>query len=287
MNGQFELGSITPTRYFFTIASTLGLLFAFIAGDDSNEGIVLQLIRWQFQTLGPMAFMIASHIWLNRHHLLRFKNPWLNLTCSGVFGLLLFSPFNFFVDLFLQNEYPQSVSWFNGWLEELSYLLPPAILAWIAINAPWVLGYRVQQIDDHSPLDAAKPPAKNRLVTQKENHTHPHPPNKEKSNFLDLLGNSLTGELLYLKAELHYLLAVSAEGKSLMLYSLKDAMDELDQTGNYDGFHCHRSYWVPAGQVQKLKKKGRQGVLLMPGGEQIPVSRNKLVEATARFEDRK
>ena len=283
MNGQFDLGSITPTKYFFTIASTLGLLFAFIGTDDSESGIALQLIRWQFQTLGPMAFLIASHIWLSQHQFLRSTNPWLNLTFSGVLGVALFSPLSFLVDLSLQSEYPQSEDWLLDWLEELSNILPPAIIAWIAMNAPWVLGYRVRQIANHGASNAESPPAGIGFAPQEKEHDTSIVENERPSKFFDLLRSSLTGELLYLKAELHYLLAVTKEGKTLVLYNLKDATSELSHIKGYDGFHCHRSYWVVTDQVRELTKNGRQGLLVMSDGEEIPVSRSKLTEAMTKF----
>ena len=93
------------------------------------------------------------------------------------------------------------------------------------------------------------------------------------------LDDSIRGQLLYLKAELHYLLVVTDKGKALLLYNLKDAIDELS---GVVGMQVHRSWWVAADAVQSMQRNGRQGELALKGGQVVPVSRNR-VKAVASW----
>ena len=53
MNGHFDIGSVTPTKYFFSIAILLGLLFA-MTSVDQDKAPLLVFLQWQLQTVLPM-----------------------------------------------------------------------------------------------------------------------------------------------------------------------------------------------------------------------------------------
>lgn len=279
MSGHIDLGSITPTRYFSTIAVVLGLLFGLTGNEDGQSSSFLYLLRWQLQSIGAMGFLVFSHAWLWRLLPSVSINPWASLLVSGIVGLALFSPFNLLIDVFLDNEYLRPETWVSGWLEELSYLVPPALVAWLAINGPWVLGYRLADTGS-----AEIKPELQTIESEKQTHTKESaiadvPINSQRVTNL----NNMTEGLLYLKAELHYLSVVTDKSKTLLLCNLKDAIDELGSSSKFDGFQCHRSYWVNSKQVVNFKRLGRQGVLLMTNGEEIPVSRKQVAEATTKF----
>ena len=85
-----------------------------------------------------------------------------------------------------------------------------------------------------------------------------------------------------IKAELHYLLVITDKGKALLLYNLKDAIDEL---GDAVGMQVHRSWWVAANAVATINRTGRQGELVLTDGQLIPVSRNRLKAVTTWVEN--
>ena len=67
MNGHFDIGEITPLRYFAALAVLTGLLFGFIAdGGDDGKPLLLQLLQWQLQTCIPMILMVGSQLLLAR-----------------------------------------------------------------------------------------------------------------------------------------------------------------------------------------------------------------------------
>jgi len=268
MSGQFNIGAITPARYFFGIAFLLGLLFALISPASAQDWDgVRRMFQWQAQTLTPMALLIASHLLLHQWEWFDRLNPWLKLIFSGIFGAMLFSPFALLLDVWLHDEVIAKGQWPAALMEEFSHLASPVIICWVAVNAPWLLGFRLEKhLNSYMP-DEASWPAPSQDNDKKQHHKEPP--------FFQLVPSDIRSDIVYLKAELHYLEVVTIKGKALILYNLKDAMHELSERS---GFQTHRSYWVARQFVQALKKDGRQGRLQLTNGELIPVSRRNMEE---------
>ena len=144
--------------------------------------------------------------------------------------------------------------------QEFAGIAPPVTVCWIAINAPWVLGWQLQRANN----DQAVAVSDNKVKTQ---------PAPEKPKFATLLQEDIWGPLIYLQAELHYLKVVTVQGQQLILYNLKDAIAELSAVS---GLQPHRSYWVATDQIQRFERTGRQGRLLLQDGSWIPVSQRNI-----------
>lgn len=256
MNGQFDFGDIKPTQYFLSIAVVLGLLFAFTSG-DTDEPMLLVFLRWQLQTVVPMLLLIGSHSLLLQYTRLSHLNPWLTLLLSGLLGALLFTPIALAIDVYLEKD-SSGAGFTSQLLGEWLSITPPISLSWIALNVPWVLGYRVEKVSEQT------------KAAQAVSLENMEPPN---AAFMDLIPVEKRGEILFLKSELHYLLVVTDKGNSLILYNLGDAVSELPPES---GLSVHRSYWVAFAAVETLVKKGRQGELKIINGRTVPVSRNNL-----------
>ncbi|WP_449356303.1 LytTR family DNA-binding domain-containing protein [Alishewanella longhuensis] len=264
----FDFGDISPIRYFFTIALVLALLFALI--DNNHElPLWLQLPLWLYQSVVPMAFMLLSHKGLA--HLAPFNalNAWLKLLLSGLVGALSFVPFALAIDVVLGLEAtPNSViNLLFALGQETLGVLPPVVLCWLAINAPWVLGFKMVSPN----ASAAHFPSA--LIAAEEAL-----PSTTPDALQALLPKSKQGELLYLKSELHYLLVVTEAGQTLILANLKDA---ITLCADIAGIQPHRSYWVNKKAIKTLRKTGREGCLILHNGQEIPVSRNKLNQVKA------
>ena len=264
MNGHFDIGGVTPTKYFFSIAVLLGLLFAMTSGDQQHPA-ALVFVQWQLQTVLPMALLIAAHILLLYNHWFTRLNPWLALGVSGVVGASLFAPFALLIDLLLVTELPASLA--AELLDEWISVTPPVALCWVALNAPWLLGYRLEKSAE---LDSEAVPQGDQIPLEAES----------KPAFMSLVPPDKQGRLLLLKSELHYLQVVTDQGSSLILYNLGDAIDQLPRT---IGMTVHRSYWVALGAIEKLEKRGRQGELSLCNGLRVPVSRNRMAEVSQRL----
>lgn len=289
MNGQFDIGQINPLRYFLGIAVFLGFLFAFIAPDDNDsKNIFLLLIHWQLQTLIPMALLILSHLFLHPVRIFKHLNPWIKLLFSGLAGITLYAPIGLALDLWIQKEQIGKGMWLSELSSEIAALGPPILVAWIAINAPWIIGFRVVKVAN---LGEISPQTKSALIgdpsqessnvdtTQKQS-LEEEKAREEQPSFLQLMPEPLGREILYMQAELHYLRIVTTRGAGLILYNLKDAMKEL---ASAEGFQCHRSFWVATESVSEFKKEGRQGELLLRNGDRVPVSRSNMEYVSAQL----
>lgn len=276
MDGQFDIGAVSPSRYFFAIASLLGLLFAFIApSPDDGWGLGLNIVQWQLQTLGPMAMILVCHLVLSRLTGFESLGAWPKLFTSGVLGALLFSPFALWLDTIFAGESVEDAA-LIAWVNELLNVAPPVVICWLAINAPWVLGLRLQttqasdnqgKLAPHPIEDASFKSSSIGSVRTEDLPAYLAWP------FMALLPEAIRDKPIYLKAELHYLLVVTPKGKSLILYNLSDAIREL---GESLGFQPHRSYWVANDAAKSFVRKARQGQLILTNGDHIPVSRRNV-----------
>lgn len=260
----FDFGDISPIRYFFAIALVLAFLFALIDGSNNLPGY-LQLPLWLYQSFVPMSFMLLSHKALA--HFARFNtlNPWLRLLFSGLVGAICFVPLALGIDLLLKLEaVPSNLPSLGKALgHEISGVVPPVVLCWLAINSPWVLGFKMV-------IPNTKPSPVSELQSEAL-------PNSQSDDLQALLPKAKQGELLYLKSELHYLLVVTSAGQTLILANLKDA---IALCADIEGIQPHRSYWVSKTAIKTLRKTGREGVLVLKNEKEIPVSRNKLNQVT-------
>jgi len=277
MNGHFEIGAISPARYFLSIAVLIGVCFAFIAPDDDGMHFGMRLLHWQTQTVGAMAFLICTHLLLAKFDWFSWLNPWLRLILSGALGASAYSPVAQAFDLWTGLETPVSGGLtFADVMNEWVNLVPPATITWVVINAPWVLGLRLQVADQLQPIAQVPPPAA--LEDKAESPG---------SAMFALLPKSIGSDVVLLKSELHYLEVVTTTGRALILYRLRDAVAELTQGSDpagYLGLQCHRSYWVATRHIVRLRKQGREGHLEMSTGRSVPVSRRHLSAVQATVE---
>ena len=270
MNGQFQMGVISPTKYCIYVAFFLGILFAMIGRDFAVEELALvgrdelvfsvnYFLLWQLHTIGLTFFMIYALVGLNRWSRFEALNPWLKLIMSGALGSAVFAPIGLGADLCVGLE-EQIDGFWKGVFAEWIDISGTAIIAWTALNAPWVMGFSLHQEQP------------NRLDTDCVDQSH-----REvalvKPKFMSLLPEDKQGELIYLKSELHYVDVVTDKGNALILYNLKDAINDY---GDEAGFAPHRSFWAVTAQVSSFEKLGRQGHLYMKNGDRIPVSRRAL-----------
>ena len=154
---------------------------------------------------------------------------------------------------------------FRGWLIELCSVYPPVVFTWLVINIPFNLGFRIlREPDSQQPAEAGGDASG--LAYD------------DSPSFMRLVPRDLRGELVSLKSGLHYLSVTTTAGRSLILYNLRDAIQELPVES---GCHTHRSYWANLKQIESFERRGRSAVLRMKDGSEIPVSRNrvKTVEA--------
>lgn len=272
MNKQvFDFGDISPVNYFISISVVLALLFSMVDG-NTDASYLTHLFRWICQSLLPMALMVTSYKALATLRVFNRLNPWVKLVVSGLVGALGFVPFALSLDFLLGTEaFPSNT---DGLLvalaDEISGVVPPVVLCWLAINAPWLYGFKIINPQKTAPALSSRT-----LELQPQNSM---------AELLNLLPVDKRGEILYLKSELHYLTVVTTAGQALILCNLKDAIAACPQSA---GIQPHRSFWVSEKAILDFRKKGREGLLLLKNNTEIPVSRNKISEVRQLLEARR
>lgn len=89
---------------------------------------------------------------------------------------------------------------------------------------------------------------------------------------LDRLPVGLSGPLIALRAEDHYVRVYTERGSHLLLIRMNDAVAE---TAPEDGYWVHRSWWVAKAAVKEMEAAGRRIELRLSNGLLVPVARTR------------
>jgi len=267
MRNIFHIGDPTPWKYFLGVSVALGILFAALEPEGTTDsGVMASLFQWLAQTMIPMALCIAAHITLHLSAPFDRLDPWFKLVVSGCFGAILFSPLAYGIDLLLGENPVSGTLHIAEWLDELGAVIVPVAFTWVVINAPFQLGYSFRREVNTAPMGTPNP-----------SPPTPSAPASE-SFFLSLIPEARRGEVIHMKSELHYLSVTTPKGRSLILYTLRDAIRELPSD---TGFQTHRSHWANLAHVKDFEVEGRLATLTMSDGAKVPVSRSKVKQLKA------
>ncbi len=99
--------------------------------------------------------------------------------------------------------------------------------------------------------------------------------------FMSQLRQDMGDDLLCISSQLHYLEVVTANGKQLILYALKDAILEVPHD---KGMQVHRSHWVAFEAIASFKRTGREGIITLTNGLKLLVSRSYIKTLSTRLE---
>lgn len=88
-------------------------------------------------------------------------------------------------------------------------------------------------------------------------------------SFARNLPPALSGPIVALSAEDHYLRVHTASGDALIHHRFSDAVRELGDAG----VQTHRSWWVAKDAVERVERDGERHVLILRGDLRVPVSR--------------
>lgn len=93
------------------------------------------------------------------------------------------------------------------------------------------------------------------------------------------LPSELGGELIAVGSELQYLRVWTTRGSALVLGSLQ----QVEEAEGPNGIRTHRSWWVNAQYVARVRGKGDGAVCEMSNGLEVPVSRRRKADMLERF----
>lgn len=198
------------------------------------------------------------------------------LAAAGVVGSLLLSPIAVATESILGQPEPseqdgpfeaalESAGLGGRILAEALDIAPGATLCWILINVPWLL-----RIDFSGQALAEPDPA-------------PQPEATRALGFLDRLPDALGHELVAISSELHYLRVYTTRGETLVLYTLREALAELE---GVPGERIHRSHWVAREHVVRVRREGRRANCVLSNELVLPVSRTYQPRILKLFGDR-
>lgn len=243
---------IQKWQYFLGVSLLLGMVIGLSSTDGTSLSDLTFVLLWCVQTTVAVGVLLLVQIAVQRIGLGRHL-PLMQLFITGCLGVIIVSPMLFSIDLIQgDNEWPASpLAALSGLGGEILGSGPPVLLAWVAMNLPFI-----------TQINAGTIPEAEQPETEQDVTSAPA--------FLSL-ASGLTGRLTYLQSELHYLKIVTEHGQALVLYNLKDALADMPEDA---GFQIHRSYWVSADQIERFKATGRQGIVVLKNGTELPVSRS-------------
>ncbi len=276
-----------PYLYYFWITIFLGVLFAFLE-PEATKGIpyLQRQIQWFFQVGLALIILINVHVFLQRMVWFNRLNSWVKLTISGFLGGMIFTPIDVAIDVLLGlDAWPSD----NGIEQQFAFLFiemfsiaPPILLVWVAINTP-----RVMQLNFSRPAPV-KENVKYKVVEESlstEDRTTLQSVDEindaGEPQIFSQLPAHLGKDVIYLKSELHYLQVVTLLGEGLILFNLKDAINQINTV--IPGVQTHRSYWVADERVIDLIRKNGKTFLKTEGEHLVPVSRRNVSNIKLHF----
>ncbi|MEM8997713.1 MAG: LytTR family DNA-binding domain-containing protein [Acidobacteriota bacterium] len=302
-------------RYLLASGLVVSLLFTVIA-PAASAGFDLpgRFLYWTLHVFGALGALAAAQATLGRSARWR-RRPWLTTSVAGVLGAWLFAPLALGLEqvLGLVPEPDGDIldAWALRWgsagalAVEALELTAPVAATWVALNMPWLL--RLDFTPAPGPAAAESRSSEVRAVDPsprvEETDVEPadgapggHPDPREgpapgtanrpgdahrEDGFVDLLPAALGRDVAALSSQLHYLEVHTTRGRALVLYNLKDAVDELERV--LDGLQIHRSHWVADAHVRRLTRRSGGWICELNTGLELPVSRRRAADAKRRW----
>ncbi|MCA3314853.1 MAG: LytTR family transcriptional regulator [Roseomonas sp.] len=208
---------------------------------------------------------------------------WLLVTVSGVLGSLVLAPLYWLIGEGLMQQAlgfpatiddddvaPQLGFGLAALVQEFSDIVGPVTAAWLLISWPRLYSQTL-------PLVAAPP------AVAPDQALQPAPMLEESPSpaWRAALPRELGDDLIAVSSELQYLRVWTTRGNALVLGSLQD-VEEGEGAG---GMRVHRSWWVSARHVRRIRRSGDAASCELSDGREVPVSRRRKAEVLARFGD--
>lgn len=267
----------------FLMVAGLGLvtLFTLLEPEPSRPlDLPGRLAFWCLHVGGLLVLMQLAQYGLSRIVATRRLPFWPQILIAGLVGTALFAPMGVLLDDLFGLEaamdeadlsLPQRI------LGDFADIAPPAIFAWLGLNAARNLSFPVSGVRGGSvpgpapeAADPPPPPPAERL------------PEAGEALFWSRIPRTLGRDLVALTAELHYLRVETSAGNALILYPFGQAVAELAASG-WEGSQIHRSHWVAHAHVSRLHRQDGRVFCLLDTGARLPVGRRRQAEVLDRL----
>ena len=277
----------------------LTLLFALLAPEASEPlGFPARLVFWALHIgIGLWLCELAAELMLRLAPGLR---DWRLIVLSGLIGIVMFAP----IALGLESLFPvgdaagpdgelaggiAARSLIGAIAVEALEAAPPFLATWFVINTeplaaalrrddggPSTRSYSLAKAaTDHDVEEtaAAAPdvaPAPERVAPGRE---------AADAGFASRLPRAIGTDVLAVSSDLHYLQVVTRLGRAMILGTLQ----EVEQAYGNAGLRIHRSHWVRADAVARLRQSGDQWRVELVNGDRLPVSCRKRSAVSQRI----
>ena len=152
-------------------------------------------------------------------------------------------------------------------------LVPPPGKIILAVFAVWLSVVLLRGLPRGGPMLMASSPAQTKSMTMPPSGgAHPLEQTRIENirpAFLDRSDLHLPGAVMRVSADDHYLVIQTQHGTGRIIMRFRDAMPDLE---NLPGFRIHRSHWVAAHAVLRVRTEGRRHVMDLIDGTSLPVS---------------
>lgn len=275
-------------RFFALWAFGLSALLA-LSSEIQGDSIALtgRFLYWLLHIGLGLLVITGLAKWLQSVGLNRL-NTWLQLVITGFVGSVAFVPIAAALELWLPPTYAPdghgdlqaaiaTVGMGRALLDEFLALVPITATIWLIINVAYIA--REQRAADVRRADEPVAPIA-AAVTPKPNATDRPARDAivEKADsagavecLFSKLKPALGRDVIVLRSDLNYLHVHTSKGRTMLMYSLSRAAEELGA----GGIVVHRSYWIAKAHVMKVQRKGQQYTCLMSDGTTVPVSRRR------------
>lgn len=241
------------------LSALLGLAIGALSPAQTDQLAVLTRgLFWMVQ-IGAGAALCLSIEKLWRHRLPGQLPSWrLTLGC-GLVGSLVYTPFAWQMEVWFALSQPAE-SLLLAWLTEWRQVVVPFVGCWLLLR----------RSARHNPAKSSRSDSVQQAQTTVDKTGKNLP---TYAQFWDQLPKQLGRDLLWVRAEEHYLRVATTRGKALIRCSLQRAI--LGALTEVQGLQVHRSYWLATSHVKRLIKGGQHWVCEMSDGARIPISRRR------------
>lgn len=265
-----QSGNVSGPWYFFYAGLCLAITFAWLEPSGAaGLGFLRGLPFWLLQMSVVIPLLLFAQSVLTEKIADTEYSPWLLTLWSALLGATAFVPFAYLFDIVFEvpEDHP-NLTLVGGLLDEACGVIPPVVVTWLGLNAPWIL-----QLSFAEPAWEHSNDEYSTVIHSTEHDCSVQSPGP--AGFLNRVQQHLAGELVSISSELHYLRVVTTEGQVLILHSMKDAIENLPS--NF-GIQIHRSHYVATTQIKDLRRTKNGLVCVLRNGTSLPVSRRRQSE---------
>ena len=209
---------------------------------------------------------------------------WIVVVVSGVVGSIFLSPLYWLIGEGLMEQVLGFATQSNGaanskstltfelpaLVHEFSDIVGPVTAAWVLISWPR-LQRLVPPLMSGSPAAEIESVSTASLASIKNGALTP--------SWRAALPSQLGNELIAVGSELQYLRVWTTRGSALILGSLQ----EVEESEGLTGVRVHRSWWVNAQHVVRVRNKSDGAACELSNGLEVPVSRRRKADVIVRF----